>query len=71
MEIFNFANIRKGPGRVEAVNSGACLINFLANGSRAIEDQCLLINVTGLTASAIEELAQASVNAVKAAKEGK
>ena len=55
-------------GKLEtAMSSGpALLVKKKAN--REIESQCLLINVTGLTPSAIEELAQASVKAVQAAK---
>ena len=53
-----------------AIEAGVCVVQRKSK-SQVVEVECLLINVTGLTPSAIEELAQASLNAVNAAKGGK
>ena len=51
----------------EALLSGVCIVQHKGQ-DRKPKSVCLLINVTGLTPSAIEELGQASLNAVNAAK---
>ena len=62
-----FQGLSSASQQQEAMESGACLVQKKGQ-DRQVKNECLLINVTGLTPSAIEDLAQASLNAVKAAK---
>ena len=54
----------------QALDSCACIVQHKGK-DRKPKSECLLINVTGLTPSAIEELAQASLIAVESARCGK
>ena len=64
----SFTDMRRGEGREKVINSDATIVHFNQSGSRAIGESFLMIKVTGLTPSAIEELAQASLKAVDASK---
>lgn len=69
----SFSDMRHGEGRDKVVNSNASIVHFnkTGGGGRSIGETFLMIKVTGLTPSAIEGLAQASVKAVTAANKGK
>ena len=64
----NFSNMRHGKGRDKVVNSDVAIVHFNNSGGRSIGETFLMIKVTGAERSAIEELAQASLKAVSAAK---
>ena len=68
MRTFDFNEMKSGAGRVAAVNSGACLVEFTGSGSREVQDTCILLNVTGLSEQSINELAGACVKSVKSAR---
>lgn len=67
MKQANFRDIQRGQGRIDAVSAGVCLVDFKGR-DRKVEDQCLLINVTGLSEPAIKDLAGVCVKLIKAAK---
>ena len=50
-----------------AIDAGVCVVQRKSK-SQAVEVECLLINVTGLTPESINDIAQASLKAVSAAK---
>jgi len=62
-----FSQLSNSENQHQAISSGACLI-VKKNQARKSEVECLLINVTGLTPESINDIAQASVKAVSAAK---
>ena len=62
-----FQGLSNASQQQEAIESGACLVQKKGQ-DRQVKNECLLINVTGLTPGAIEELAAASLKAVSAAK---
>lgn len=64
----SFTDMRRGEGREKAINSDATLVHFNRSGSRAIGESFLMIKVTRVERSAIEELAAASLKAVDAVK---
>ena len=68
----SFSDMRHGEGRDNVVNSIASIVHFnkTGGGGRSIGETFLMIKVTGVERSAIEELAQASLKAVESAKEG-
>lgn len=68
MKTINFNEMRHGAGRMDAVKSGACLVEFKGSGSREVTDTCLLLNVTGLTEQSVLDLVSATTSVILNAK---
>ncbi len=63
-----FSQLSSSRHREQAVGAGACLIQSKGQ-DRKVNEECLLIKVTGLTPESISDIAEASVKAVKAANQ--
>ena len=61
-----FSHLSCAEDQQAVIDAGAALI-VKCGQDRKVKVECLLINVTGLTPESIEDIAQASLIAVKAA----